>query len=93
MKFLKAIGRFIPHLTIVFALMTLVFFGIDRVNVAMAFMTSALSKWVFAILAVLSCTSAVMLVAAQWRDDARKARREAKRRARREYEEDENRGR
>ncbi len=82
MKLFKAIGRFIPHLTIVFSLMTLVFFCIDRVNIAMAFMTSELSKWVFAILAVLSCISAVMLIAAQWKDDARKARREARRRRR-----------
>ncbi|MDO4572089.1 MAG: hypothetical protein Q4C13_01880 [Clostridia bacterium] len=82
MKFFKAIGRFIPHLTIVFSLMTLVFFCIDRVNTAMAFMSSELSKWVFAILAALACASACMLVAAQWKDDARKARRDARRRAR-----------
>ena len=44
--------RFIPHLTIILSVMTLVFFVIDRFNEIMAFMTSELSKWVFALLAL-----------------------------------------
>lgn len=91
MKFLRAIGRIVPHLCIVFSLMTLVFFCIDRVNIAMAFMTSELSKWVFAVLAVLACASAVMLIFQQWKEDARRARRDAKRRLKAEVTEAEER--
>lgn len=80
MKFLRALGRIVPHLCIVFSLLTLVLFCIDRVNMAMAFMTAELSKWVFAVLAVLACAAAVMLIFQQWKEDARRARRDAKRR-------------
>jgi len=82
----KAITRILPHLTIVFSLMTLTFFAIDRVNAAMAFMSSEQSKWVFAALAVLACPSAILLIAFQWREDVRVARREAKRRMRKAQE-------
>ena len=75
----KPITRILPHLTIVFSLMTLTFFVIDRINVAMAFMSSEQSKWVFTILAALSCPTAIMLIYSQWREDVRAARREAKR--------------
>ena len=71
---MKKLLRAVPHLTIVLGLMTLTFFCIDRVNRAMAFMTSELSKWVFAGLALLSIISSVSLIAAYWREDARKAR-------------------
>ena len=87
MKFRSAIGRILPHLTIVLALMTLTFFVVDRINVVMAFMTSELSKWLFALLAICSLASAMMLVFHQWREDARKARREAKRQAKQRMEE------
>lgn len=70
--------RAVPHLTIVLALMTLIFFCIDRVNPIMAFMTSELSKWVFAVLAVLAIVSSLLLIAAEWRADDRLARRAAK---------------
>ena len=43
--------KLIPHITIVLALMTLTFFVIDRFNSFMDFMTSEMSKWVFAALA------------------------------------------
>lgn len=72
---MKRIARILPHLTIVLSLMTLTFFVIDRVNVNMAFMTSELSKWVFAILAALSVITSILLIAAQWRADAKEARR------------------
>jgi len=87
MKLLRALGRIVPHLCIVFSLLTLVLFCIDRVNVAMAFMTAELSKWVFAVLAVLACASAVMLIFQQWKEDARRARRDAKRRRKAEVAE------
>ena len=82
MKFLRALSRFLPHLTIVLSLMTLIFFCIDRVNTAMAFMTSELSRWLFAVLAVCAVICSIMLVAAQWREDDRRARRDARRRER-----------
>lgn len=87
MKFFRAIARIVPHLCIVFSLLTLVFFCIDRVNIAMAFMTSELSKWVFAVLAVLACASAVMLIFQQWKEGARRTRRDAKRRLKAEVAE------
>ena len=65
------IARILPHLTIVLSLMTLTFFGIDRVNVNMAFMTSEMSKWLFAALAVLSIVTSFLLIAFQWRADAK----------------------
>ncbi len=70
--------RAVPHLTIVLALMTLIFFCIDRVNPIMAFMTSELSKWVFAVLAVLAIFSSLLLIAAEWRAEDRAAHRAAK---------------
>ena len=70
--------RIIPHITIVLSLMTLTFFVIDRFNEVMAFMTSELSKWVFALLAVTGFATAVLLIGMQWSEDDRKARRALK---------------
>ena len=47
------------------------FFIIDRFNSFMDFMTSEMSKWVFAALAVFAIASAVRLIAADWREDER----------------------
>lgn len=63
--------KLIPHITIILALMTLTFFVIDRFNSFMDFMTSEMSKWVFAALAVFAIVSAVRLIAADWREDER----------------------
>lgn len=63
--------KWIPHITIILALMTLTFFVIDRFNSFMDFMTSEMSKWVFAALAVFAIASAVRLIAADWREDER----------------------
>ncbi len=63
--------KLIPHITIVLALMTLTFFVIDRFNSFMDFMTSEMSKWVFAALAAFAIASAVRLIAADWREDER----------------------
>ena len=87
MKLPTALGRILPHLTIVLSLMTLVFFVLDRFNQVMAFMTSELSKWLFALLAACSLATAMMLVFRQWLEDARQARREARRRAKQRMEE------
>lgn len=74
-------SRILPHAVIVLSLMTLTFFGIDRVNPIMAFMTSELSKWVFALLAVTGFATAVLLIGMQWNEDDRKARRALKQKA------------
>ena len=75
----RLIARALPHLTIVLSLMTLVFFSIDRVNPIMAFMTSELSKHVFMVLAVCAIVSSILLIASQWREDDRRARRASRR--------------
>ncbi|MEA4940893.1 MAG: hypothetical protein VB091_15035 [Christensenella sp.] len=74
-------SHILPHAVIVLSLMTLTFFGIDRVNPIMAFMTSELSKWVFALLAVTGFATAVLLIGMQWSEDDRKARRALKQKA------------
>ena len=74
-------SRILPHAVIVLSLMTLTFFGIDRFNPIMAFMTSELSKWVFALLAVTGFATAVLLIGMQWSEDDRKARRTLKQKA------------
>lgn len=71
----RILTRILPHAVIVLSLMTLTFFGIDRFNPIMAFMTSELSKWVFALLAVTGFATAILLVGMQWSEDDRKARR------------------
>ncbi len=81
MHFIK---RFLPHITLVLGLMTLTFFGIDRVNTGMAFMTSELSKWVFAALALTAIVTSVFLIGSNWREEARAARRKQRAREREE---------
>ena len=72
--------RFIPHLTIILSVMTLVFFVIDRFNEIMAFMTSELSKWVFALLALCAIITSVCLIIENYREDDRREARELRRR-------------
>ena len=76
----RLLTRFFPHAVIVLSLMTLTFFGIDRFNPIMAFMTSELSKWVFALLAVTGLITAILLIGMQWSEVDRKARRTLKQR-------------
>lgn len=72
--------RFIPHLTIILSVMTLVFFVIDRFNEIMGFMTSELSKWVFALLALCAIITSVCLIIENFREDDRREARELRRR-------------
>ena len=72
--------RFIPHLTIILSVMTLVFFVIDRFNEIMAFMTSEMSKWVFALLALCAIITSVCLIIENFREDDRREARELRRR-------------
>lgn len=74
---MKKILRAFPHLTLIFGLMTLLFFIIDRFNTGMAFMTSELSKWLFAALALTAVVSSVSLISANWQRDDRRKKRQA----------------
>lgn len=70
--------KFIPHLTIVLSAMTLTFFIIDKFNEYMAFMTSELSKAIFAALAVCAAITSIYLIGDNFREDDRRERRRLK---------------
>ncbi len=74
----RLISRVLPHITIILGLMTLVFFVVDGFNPIMAFMANELSKKIFAVLAVCAVASSVMLIARQWQEDDRRARKLAR---------------
>ena len=74
----RILSRALPHLTIILGLMTLVFYVVDGFNAVMAFMASDLSKQVFMVLAVSAIISSVMLIARQWKEDDRKAKKAAR---------------
>lgn len=69
--------KLLPHVTIVMCLMYVVFFGIDRVNSAMAFIDNEITKWLLLVLCLFSIVEAIWLIA----DDRRRERRRQKRRA------------
>ena len=70
--------KFIPHLTIALSAMTLTFFVIDKFNEYMAFMTSELSKAVFAALAVCSAITSIYLISDNFKEADRLERRRRK---------------
>lgn len=59
---MKKIKRLLPHATLILSLMVLTFFVIDRFNEYMAFMSSEISKWVIAGLALCALLSAIRLI-------------------------------
>lgn len=59
---MKKIIRLLPHATLILSLMVLTFFVIDRFNEYMAFMSSEISKWVIAGLALCALLSAIRLI-------------------------------
>ncbi len=61
--------RLLPHATAILSLMVLTFFVIDRFNEFMAFMTSELSKWVFAALAASALATSIRLIALDWKEE------------------------
>ena len=79
--------KFVPHLTLALSAMTLTFFVIDKFNEYMAFMTSELSKAVFAALAVCAAVTAVYLIGDNFREADRKERRRRREQKRREEQE------
>lgn len=70
--------RVLPHITIILSLMTLTFFVIERFNEMMGFMTSKLSQWVFAILAVFALITSLRLIVCDWNADRRARERQAR---------------
>jgi len=59
---MKKLIRLLPHATLILSLMVLTFFVIDRFNEYMAFMSSELSKWVIAGLALCALATALRLI-------------------------------
>ena len=86
----RIITRALPHITIILGLMTLVFFVVDGFNPIMAFMSNELSKKIFAVLAVCAVASSVMLIARQWQEDDRRARKLARQQRKQELLAEEN---
>lgn len=58
----RAIG-ILPHVSIVMSGMMIVFFLIDRVNIAMGFMTNEFHKWLSFFLALFCMGYSVLLIA------------------------------
>lgn len=77
---MKHLKKLLPHATIVLSLMTITFFVINQFNTMMGFMTSKLSQWVFALLALAALLTSVRLVAADLREERRQAARRARQR-------------
>ena len=67
--------KLLPHVAIVMSLMYVVFFCIDRVNSAMAFIENDITKWLLLALCLVSIAEAVLLIA----DGRRRERRRQKR--------------
>lgn len=67
---MKKLIRLLPHATLILSLMVLTFFVIDRFNEYMAFMSSELSKWVIAGLALCALLSAIRLILADQAEPA-----------------------
>lgn len=65
----------LSHLTAMFAVLIIVCFVIDRFNTAMEFISSEISKWCIAVLAVLALVSSVLNIIALWVNPDRKRRK------------------
>lgn len=64
--FSSLVNRLLAHASMLLSVLVLVCFVIDRVNDAMDFMTSDLSKWLFAITAVVSILNALFTIINLW---------------------------
>lgn len=54
------------HALIIFSVLILTFFVVDRFNTAMGFMTSDISKWFIAVLALIGLINGLMSVTDLW---------------------------
>lgn len=77
---MKHLKKLLPHATIVLSLMTLTFFVINQFNTMMGFMTSRISQWVFALLALAALLTAARLIASDLREARRRRERLARQR-------------
>ena len=67
--------KLLPHAAIILSAMYFVFYGIDRVNSAMAFIDNPMTKMLLVILGVISVINAIFLI----RDNrAKERKRQAK---------------
>ena len=71
----RLIHVLLSHLTAMFAVLIIICFIIDCFNTAMEFMTSDLSRWMIAVLAVLALATSVMTIVTHWIDPDKKSAR------------------
>ena len=69
--------KILPHLSILLCNMYIVFFLIDRVNSAMAFINNNITKWLLLVSSLISIATAIIVI----RDERKRVRREEQRRA------------
>lgn len=69
--------KILPHAAIIISMMYFVFFFIDRVNSAMAFINNGMTKGLLFILCMITIINALMLIA----DDRRRTRARSRRSA------------
>ena len=67
--------KILPHAAIILSIMYFVFFCIDRVNSAMAFINNDITKWLLVILGVISIYDAVLLIVGDQKRAERKVDR------------------
>lgn len=67
MKLLKGIYKLMPHISIIISVMMIVFFFIDRVNSAMAFINNDITKMLLLILSIISIINSIFLICYQRR--------------------------
>ena len=70
----RTIRVILSHITMMLAALVLVLFVIDRFNTAMEFITSQLSRWFIAVLALFALITSVVNIVALW-DNPDKRRR------------------
>ncbi|MBE6713515.1 MAG: hypothetical protein E7580_08435 [Ruminococcaceae bacterium] len=61
-RFFSVLCRILPHAVLILSVMMLVFFVIDLINPAMAFLNNSITKYLLAVLSVLSGALAICYV-------------------------------
>lgn len=60
------VNRLFAHASMLLSILVLVCFVLDKFNNAMDFMTADISKWLFAVTAVVSIISAILTIINLW---------------------------
>lgn len=60
------VNRLFAHASMLLSILVLVCFVLDRLNNAMDFMTADISKWLFAVTAVVSIISSILTIINLW---------------------------